>query len=238
MEQPDSCKRTGMSLAQLFDACAGLGFVRQRAVQQQLPNHSWALDPQRAALVFRPKDSSGETRSSSIQIIGSSAKENGSWLWGWANRGSGFPPEALEAAEALRQVGEQSSIAELTTPALRLDERVNPHILGLVAVAVLDASGYFVCSAPHGDLLVLLDESFRTQLDRSAGRVALDFPMILAAGYPIIDPREVYAGYLEALGLEITAETDAEITAVDEEDREVIATFSGDRIELNAPITR
>src|SRR4051794_12991183 len=97
---------------------------------QEHGNPDWDFDMGTGKLVF------AKAITLDVQLLGTEGTASKSWLWSWANTMSNIPPKLLEAANALRQYGEEQGIPEFTTPSLPLDQTQHGHHFGMVASAL------------------------------------------------------------------------------------------------------
>ena len=88
------------------------------------------------------------------ELIGTEAEDQGSWLWGWANR-SGFGDHVLRAARHAREVGERDGIGELTTAELPLDGSIG-YRCTVVACGLAGGFVYYPAQAAPGTTALLL----------------------------------------------------------------------------------
>ena len=147
--RPGDTTRTGVAPAPtplpprtFIDLLAEHGMVslhRQLHVADQLGNHSWSMDLDEGKLAL------GD-HSFPVQVLGTFADVDRTWLWGWANAESGIPESTLAAARVLQRLGTQHGIAELTEPMVPL-ARLDPAALMLVATGVCAAA--FSYRAPY-----------------------------------------------------------------------------------------
>lgn len=145
----------------LFEAHAPAVVERQLALGELLGEHNWWLDLTAGTLSF------GERLICPVQVLGSEAENDQTWLWAWANSMSNIPAPLLRAAEHLRALGEQEGISELSDRLVSLD-RANGHMLATVAAGVCNADAYYRCPYEGGAAFVLLEvPELRGSLDGS-----------------------------------------------------------------------
>lgn len=90
-----------------------------------------------------------------IQVVGTTANESNTWMWGWAN--DSLPPRAVSRMGAIREFGIAESIPQLTTDLLPNDEYLGWELTAVTA-RLLGAKGAYRCSDEDGFLyLVYMD---------------------------------------------------------------------------------
>ncbi|MGE3808983.1 MAG: DUF6882 domain-containing protein, partial [Gemmataceae bacterium] len=189
----------------LFLRHVGMGFDKQMRLADFLERSGggdWYFDTPSARLSF------GKIRFEA-QILGSQDTVNNTWMWAWANEASKLPEQALAAAQALREFGEENQIEAFTKPLIPCDELFTPllvehagHALATIAVGVLECDAYY--AAPYGKgvaFLLLKDERLERNVDNALARIVSIFPQALNA-YPIADHKLALGGYLEDFGFE------------------------------------
>lgn len=135
-------------LLQLFSSYAGTAFAKQLAFADFLGERSWHVDLTLGSVSF------GEDMHFPLQLIGSEAYANNSWLWAWANQASCFPDALLSSVRQLKALGQQKNITELTEPGASL-ETVNGHMLAMLASGLSSKSCYY-CGPYEGGALFFL----------------------------------------------------------------------------------
>ncbi|WP_373284676.1 DUF6882 domain-containing protein, partial [Polaribacter pacificus] len=83
----------------LVEQNAGLSFEKQMIFGDVIGSSAWKLDMGKGNISFGNLEFP-------IQIIGSLAFDNNSWMWGWANTQSGIPENLLKQSNQLKQIGE------------------------------------------------------------------------------------------------------------------------------------
>jgi len=91
----------------LLSRYAGIALARQLALADFLGQHSWGVDITAGTVTFSP----GGTYP--LQILGTEAAGDGTWLWAWANEASHLPAHLLQASRQLQQLGHEQAIPEL-----------------------------------------------------------------------------------------------------------------------------
>jgi hypothetical protein len=144
-------------------------------------------------------------------------------LWSWANTASNLPPEVIEAAEMMRQFGEQQEITEFTRPQLELGE-LDGHLLSLIASGICKANAYYRAPYDGGAAFLLIrDDRFPKQSEPPLARIVKVFPEALAA-LPIQNHRLALSSYLDYYGIPAKPDGDS-IVVHDGEEPALTANF-------------
>ncbi len=110
---------------ELLEQNAGASFEKQMIFSDVIGENSWSLDMGKGSISF------GELEFP-IQIIGSLAFNNNSWMWGWANTQSGMPENLLIQSNELKKIGEQKNIEELINGHFNVYEGFE-HKIGMIS---------------------------------------------------------------------------------------------------------
>jgi hypothetical protein len=97
----------------------------------------------------------------SIQVVGTTSKAGGTWLWGWANKN--LPPNVVKAVAKVRAFGEAENLGELANASAPDDEYLG---WGMTAIAaqVLGSKGAYRCPGNDGYVyLVYTDLNFASE---------------------------------------------------------------------------
>ena len=90
-----------------------------------------------------------------IQILGTFSHSSETWLWGWANSGSNLPEKLLEQSHNLKEYGKSQKIDFYTNSECEI-ERNDMHYIGLVAVGMFGASGYYLGNYGAGTMCLTI----------------------------------------------------------------------------------
>ncbi len=139
------------SFLQLFTDHAASAFARQLALGDLIGERRWGIDLDDGVIRF------GQDMTFPVQVLGSHASHDDTWLWGWANVRMGLSPRLLVASEKLRSEGDALHIDELTEPKFVLGD-VTDHMLAMLCASLCDATCYYRAPYDGGALFVLLEE--------------------------------------------------------------------------------
>lgn len=183
---------------------------------------SWDFDREAGTLRF------GKGPAHPIQLLGTEAAGDRTWLWAWANDQSNLPPAVLVAAGRLRKIGQERQLQELFVRKLPLAE-ADGHRLAAIAVGLLGAGSYY--RGPYGSgersgaaFFLLTDFPRPDQVDGSAVRLLRAVEMATSAW--TLDHREVVKGLAADLGLKVV-ETPGSITLTSARGEPVRFEFDG-----------
>ena len=132
---------------QVFSACLGKMTAIQTACGEQVVrDQNWHVDFSRGMICF------GE-QAYPLQLIGSEASSNDSWLWGWENINR-LPESLLRLAVSTKAVGERWKLDPLTMAGFALDDTFNGHSLSVVTCGLADRYCYYRCPHSGGAVFV------------------------------------------------------------------------------------
>ena len=99
---------------------AGMAIAKKFALHDIVGDvETWQADLESAVLLL------DEIEFRDIQIIGTYAFDDGTWLWAWGNQGSDFAENIVRDSFALQRYGKENGIAWLTEQAVA---RMKPPI--------------------------------------------------------------------------------------------------------------
>lgn len=99
----------------LLSQHVGAAYTRQIQFGQSIRERNFNINIKQGVVTF------GEDLQYPIQLLGTEADGNNSWLWAWANEGSNFSANILQSCNALRNFGNQHNIKEFTERSFSLD---------------------------------------------------------------------------------------------------------------------
>ena len=191
----------------------GLAYLKQTAFNEYLGDHSWQIDTASGTVNF------GGDRVFPIQMLGTEAEVDSSWLWSWANEKSDLAPSMVEYAMDMRDFGVGHGISEFSECGFSI-EVANGHTLSMVASGMFPECAYYRGPFQGGALYFLvqnLPESIRSNAPVS--RVISTITEVIAE-FPVL-----HAPMCDCL-------LRSQRFSVDYEDTEVSATRGDDIIKL------
>ena len=134
---------------QVFSACLGKMWAIQTALGEQVVrDQNWRVDFSNGVIYFGEK-------AYPLQLIGSEASSNNSWLWGWKNI-NGLPESLLQLANNTKAIGERWKLDALTTTRFALNDSYNGHNLSVVTCGIANHYCYYKCPHSNGAVFVAL----------------------------------------------------------------------------------
>lgn len=181
---------------------------RQGRLSQKIGDADWTFDMASGTLRFG-------TMQLSVQLLGTEAYGNGSWLWAWANTQSGIPDHLTAHARALRDYGVEHGVPEFVDPQLNL-EVVDGYQLSVAAAGLMDASAYYRGPYEGGALYMLITDSQITQ-SRSdpMSRLSMRFAEAVS-NFSIPRHKHALLGYAQTLGMSTSEPDDSTIVVTSE----------------------
>ena len=129
------------------DACHELMRLNENC-DQEFHILSWPrydYDLKSGTLIFSKDDIARVI--TSIQVVGTTSKSEGTWLWSWAN--ASLPTNVTEEMKKVRAFGETENLSELTEPYALDDEYKGWEMTG-IAAKTLSAKGAYRCPSEDG----------------------------------------------------------------------------------------
>lgn len=137
------------AFTKLLSQYVGKAFTRQIQFGQSIGDRNFNINIKQGVVTF------GEDLQYPIQLLGTEADGNNSWLWAWANEGSNFPANILQSCNALCNFGNQHSINEFTERSFSIDV-ADGHSLSLAASGLNDNCCYYRAPYSGGALFFLV----------------------------------------------------------------------------------
>lgn len=169
---------------------------RQTRLSQKIGDADWTFDMASGTLSF-----GGLTLA--VQLLGTEAYGNNSWLWAWANDKSGIPEHLTTHARAMRDYGVEHGVAEFAQPEHSLDD-VDGHFMSVAATGLMQANAYYRGPYDGGALYMLITDPQITQ-SRSdpMSRLSMRFAEAVS-NFSIPRHKDALLGYAQTLGLTTT----------------------------------
>jgi len=113
----------------------------------------WAYDLEACTLTF---SNDGVPRVvATIQAVGSTSNNSGTWMWGWAN--SSLPTEATIQLDRVKRFGERENLSKLTEPKYVGDEELGWE-MAAIANRILKGKGVYRCPSEKGALFLVFTD--------------------------------------------------------------------------------
>ena len=161
------------SLDELIEQNAGLSFEKQLIFGNIIGSKAWGLDMAKGTISF------GEL-SFPIQIIGSLAFNNLSWMWGWANTQSGMPENLLVQSHQLKELGDKKGIKELSERHFSTSQGFE-HKIGMLSCGFFNAKSYYCANYGQGTMVVTIDDDQIPAVDKNnVESILTNFPQLIS----------------------------------------------------------
>lgn len=210
---------------ELIEHYGGIAFDKQVDLAAVIDSNSWSVDMKKGEISF------GTDLVFPFQILGSFSHASKTWLWAWANEASGLSPDIQQQALKLKEYGQANRIDLLTVSEFSAVKN-DLHLIGMTAVGMFDASGYYIADYGQGAMVVTIKSDIVDNARKEEHtRILTAFPRLIAQFE--MNHRQALIHYLTYRGYNITEEG-ATLTATKGDDK-ITATFdSASRItELN-----
>ena len=138
------------SFRQLFSTHVASAWARQVEFGRFLDGRSWAVDIDTGLATF------GGDLTFPIQLLGSEADEENTWLWAWANVDSELPGQLLQLVTWVREYGREHEISELIVDSLSL-AKIQGHDLAMVCGGLAGGLPYYRGSYAGGALFFAVE---------------------------------------------------------------------------------
>lgn len=139
----------------LFSAHVASPWARLREFDRLVGGRSWAVDLDTGIATF------GGDLSFPIQLVGTEAYGDNSWLWAWANTESDLPQKLLRLVTSVREFGEQHGILELTEESASLSN-VRGDALSLLCGGLTGGQPFYRGAYDGGALYFLVEKPPQT----------------------------------------------------------------------------
>lgn len=110
----------------LLSQHVGASFAKQIAFADLIGERNWGVSMSEGIATF------GTDLSFPIQLLGTEADGDASWLWAWANEQSNLPANLLQACNECKDLGFTQQVTEFTDRSFSQDI-ANGHMIALVA---------------------------------------------------------------------------------------------------------
>lgn len=189
---------------------------RQSRLARKIGDEDWTFDMATGTLTFG-------AMTLSVQLLGTEAYGNKSWLWAWANTQSGIPERLTAHARAMHDYGEKHGVAEFVQPQLDLED-IDGHRLSVAGAGLMHANAYYRGPYEGGALYMLITDAQISQ-PRSdpMSRLSMRFAEAVS-NFSVPRHRDALLGYAQTLGL-TTTEPDPETVVVSGDSGTCTASF-------------
>jgi hypothetical protein len=191
--------------AKLLSQHIGNAFAKQLAFADVLGERNWGVNISEGRATF------GDDLSYPIQLIGTEADGDSSWLWAWANEGSNLPPAMLRICSELKTIGEHKGVPELLERSYSL-ETATGHMVAMVASGLNPECCYYRGPYDGGALFFLVCDAPNEVTQHVAPERAITVLTEVISQFEI-DHREMAESFLQTQGFDIESNGRAMVAA-------------------------
>ena len=162
------------------------------AIEKQLffagivENLDWNVDVKKGEISF------GDHLIFPMQILGTFSHSSETWLW--ANKQSGIPENLLEHADRLKKYGAANNIDFLKEDQFEI-ERDDMHYIGLVALGITEANGYYLGNYGAGTMCLTINtEEIGNKFPNDHISIFTVFPQLISQFE--VNHKEAFVNYL------------------------------------------
>lgn len=200
---------------ELLERYACIAIEKQNDLADVIGEHDWNVDMGKGEISFGPD------LHFPIQVLGTIAHAAQSWLWAWANTGSGLSQTVLQQALQLKAYGETHGIDLLRNDTFDFSQE-ELHLMGIIASGMFDASGYYIADYGQGAMVVTVKSELIDQHRKDHHyRILTVFPQVISQ-YDM-NHKTALKHYLHAKGYSITE--DGETISANRNGDTITATF-------------
>lgn len=175
-----------------------IALEKQRNLFEITGGLSWNVDMNKEEITF------GDDLTFPMQVLGSFSHSSETWLWIWDNKAGGYAETVMKQALLLKKYGEENNIDLLTVG--KFDATQNDlHLIGMIAVEMFSASGYYLGNYGQGTMVVTIksDEVDNVESEELA-RILTVFPELIST-FEIQNHKNAFSNYLSQKGFELTS---------------------------------
>jgi hypothetical protein len=203
----------------LLSQHVGTSFARQLAFADFLGDRNWSVDVQQGIVTF------GRDLRFSIQLLGTEAERDSSWLWAWANKESNLPEQVLCSCNELRELGNRKGIQEFSERTFSL-EVADGHSIALIASGIDGKCCYYRGPYEGGALFFLVSDVPRQILGPVESERAVTVITQVISQFTV-DHRAMAESFLKSQGFAVELSENS-ITATRHSDT-ITLSFDGQR---------
>ncbi|WP_264551355.1 DUF6882 domain-containing protein [Flavobacterium sp. N2038] len=175
-----------------------LALEKQRNLYTVTGGLSWNVDMNKEEITF------GDDLTFPMQVLGSFSHSSETWLWIWDNKAGGYAESVMKQALLLKQYGEENNIDILSVGQFDAVEN-DLHIIGMMAVEMFNASGYYLGNYGQGTMVVTLKSDIVDQSEsEELSRILTVFPELIST-FEIRNHKNAFTNYLSQKGYEWTS---------------------------------
>ncbi|OXB12680.1 DUF6882 domain-containing protein [Flavobacterium reichenbachii] len=174
---------------------------KQRNLFEVTGDLSWNVNMDTEEITF------GDNLTFPIQVLGSFSHSSETWLWIWENKAGGYAESVMKQALLLKQYGEENNIDLLTVGKFDAVEN-DLHLIGMIAVEMFNASGYYLGNYGQGTMVVSIKSDTIDKVEsEDFARILTVFPELIST-FEIQNHKNAFTNYLSQKGYELTSNGD------------------------------
>lgn len=177
---------------------AGMAITKKFALNDVVGNvETWQADLEQGTL------SLNDVLFQNIQVIGTYAFADGTWIWAWGNKGSNLSDAIIRDSLILKKSGEKKQIPWLTERKFELEE-ADVEAIAAVAVEITQADAYYLAYHDGGIVVfTLYDERLQKALSTDHPTRAMSVISDMMATFILYKQQEAISEYLRQVGYQI-----------------------------------
>jgi len=184
-------------------------FEKQLRLADVVGGRSWSFSMDDGLLTFED-DGKAEPIAFTVQLLGTAADHDSTWLWSWANAASQIPPPLTQDAQHLRG---SDAAPEFATSTFVLDlDNADDHRMALTSTGLLTADAYYRGPYNGGAAFFLLRDE-RLRLPPPEGARSITTISQAISSLAIVDHRAAITAYFNARGFQPRADGDKAVVA-------------------------
>ncbi|MDX1927590.1 MAG: hypothetical protein SFV81_13795 [Pirellulaceae bacterium] len=184
---------------ELLSLHVGNAFAKQVAFADVLEERNWGISLSQGRATF------GDDLAFAIQLIGTEADGDSSWLWAWANEQSNIPESLLRACMQMKTLGEQTGVPELRERSCS-QEDADGHMMALIASGLNPDCCYYRGAYEGGALYFLVCDAPNVVTQQVAPERAITVLTEVISQFDV-DHRQMAHSFLETQGFDVTEGT-------------------------------
>lgn len=184
---------------ELLSLHVGNAFAKQVAFADVLEERNWGVSLSKGRATF------GDDLAFAIQLIGTEADGDSSWLWAWANEQSNIPESLLRACMQMKTLGEQTGVPELRERSCS-QEDADGHMMALIASGLNPDCCYYRGAYEGGALYFLVCDAPNVVTQQVAPERAITVLTEVISQFDV-DHRQMAHSFLETQGFDVTEGT-------------------------------
>lgn len=186
----------------------GNAFAKQVAFADVLEERNWGVSLSQGHATF------GDDLTFAIQLIGTEADGDSTWLWAWANEQSNIPEHLLRICTEMRTLGEQTGVPELRERSCS-QEDADGHKIALIASGLYPDCCYYRGPYDGGALFFLICDAPDAVTQQVAPERAITVLTEVISQFDV-DHRQMAKSFLQTQGFDLSDESSTVVARRDD----------------------